>query len=86
MRRLLSPPAMLRAADGAIDQEFFRPKKVVTLEERRWGDAERDALHRGLEKHGVGKWREIGDELLPVRRVCFVWFGLCCLAVRAAKF
>lgn len=30
----------------------------------RWGDAERDALYKGLEVYGVGRWREIGTELL----------------------
>ena len=26
---------------------------------KKWGDAERDALLAGIEKHGIGKWREI---------------------------
>jgi hypothetical protein len=52
--------------DGAVDQQFFRPKQVVIMNDaKKWGDAERDLLYQGLEKHGVGKWREIGEELLP---------------------
>lgn len=64
MRRIFSPAGMLHA-DGSIDQGFFKPKRVVLINDRKWGDAERDALYRGLEHHGVGKWREIGAELLP---------------------
>jgi hypothetical protein len=63
MRQLFSPPGMI-LPDGSINQEFFKPKKVITVNERRWGDAERNGLYKGLEKHGVGKWREIGEEFL----------------------
>eukprot|EP00878_Enallax_costatus_P012768 GHUV01013332.1.p1 GENE.GHUV01013332.1~~GHUV01013332.1.p1 ORF type:complete len:206 (+),score=55.18 GHUV01013332.1:187-804(+) len=63
MRRLFSPPGMFNP-DGSINQEFFRPKKVLTLTDRKWGDHEREQLYRGLEKYGVGKWRDIGDDLL----------------------
>ncbi|KAF8061984.1 hypothetical protein HT031_004244 [Scenedesmus sp. PABB004] len=64
LRRLFSPPAML-SPDGGIDQEFFRPRAVVTLAERKWGEPERAALLAGLERHGVGRWRDIGEALLP---------------------
>lgn len=65
MRLKFSPAGMLHA-DGAIDQTFFRPKKVVIMNDaKKWGDPERELLYQGLEKHGVGKWREIGEELLP---------------------
>ena len=63
MRRLFSPPGMI-LPDGSINQAFFKPKKVITVNERRWGEAEREGLYKGLEKHGVGKWREIGEEYL----------------------
>lgn len=33
MRRLFSPPSMLHP-DGSINQEFFRPKKVVTITDK----------------------------------------------------
>jgi hypothetical protein len=63
MRQLFSPPGMLHA-DGSINQDFFRPKKVVTLADRKWGDAEREQLYCGLEKYGVGKWRQMAEEML----------------------
>lgn len=64
MRKLFSPPGMLNA-DGSINQEFFRPRKVLTLTDRKWGEQEREQLYKGLDKHGVGRWREIGEEMLP---------------------
>lgn len=64
MRRHFSPPDMI-AEDGSIRQEFFKPKHVMLVDEKRWGPEERDLLYQGLEKHGVGRWREIGEEFLP---------------------
>lgn len=65
MRLKFGPSGMLEA-DGTINQQFFRPKQVVIMNDaKKWGDAERDMLYKGLEKHGVGKWREIGEEVLP---------------------
>lgn len=46
--------------DGSICQDFFKPKQVLVVKEKRWGEAEKELLYAGLEKHGVGKWREIG--------------------------
>jgi hypothetical protein len=64
MRLQFSPAGMLQP-DGAIDQQFFRPKQVVIMHDaKKWGDAERELLYQGLERHGVGKWREIGEEFL----------------------
>jgi hypothetical protein len=63
MRQLFSPADMLQH-DGSINQEFFRPNKVVTLADRKWGDAEREQLYRGLEQYGVGKWRQMADDML----------------------
>ncbi len=54
MRRAFSPPAMLQS-DGSIDQNFFRPKQVVVVHDKRWGDTERDLLIRGIAEHGVGR-------------------------------
>ena len=47
-----------------------RPKKknqkqVIIVEDKKWGPAERDALYKGLEIHGVGGWRAMVDSLLP---------------------
>jgi hypothetical protein len=63
MRQLFSPPGMLQE-DGSINQEFFRPKTVVTLADRKWGDAEREQLYKGLEQYGVGKWKQMAGDML----------------------
>lgn len=39
--------------------------QVVIVNEKKWGDAERELLYKGLEEHGVGKWREISAAYLP---------------------
>jgi hypothetical protein len=41
-----------------------RPK-VIIVEDKKWGPAERDALYKGLETFGVGGWRSMVDALLP---------------------
>ncbi|KAK9838137.1 hypothetical protein WJX81_003339 [Elliptochloris bilobata] len=64
MRAKFSPQRML-AEDGSINQEFFKPKTLVIVEDKKWGDAERDLLYKGIEKYGIGKWNEISAELLP---------------------
>ncbi|EFJ46448.1 hypothetical protein VOLCADRAFT_105588 [Volvox carteri f. nagariensis] len=64
MRRRYSPPGMVNS-DGSINQEFFKPKRIVVLQPRcKWGKPQRDALYKGLEVHGVGKWREIANDFL----------------------
>eukprot|EP00873_Tetraselmis_striata_P003650 jgi/Tetstr1/423914/TSEL_014537.t1 len=66
MRRLLSPPGML-AEDGSINQDFFKPKRVIVVDREagKWGEAESALLYQGIQKHGIGKWRVISEELLP---------------------
>lgn len=64
MRAAFSPAAML-TDDGDIRQEFFKPKKVVLVDDKKWGNVERDLLYEALEKHGVGNWREISEQYLP---------------------
>lgn len=63
MRLQFSPKGMCRD-DGGINQDFFKPKRIIIqlTEARRWGEAEKIALLKGIEKHGVGKWREIISE------------------------
>jgi hypothetical protein len=41
--------------DGSVNQDFFKPQGLSVTEERRWGDAERQALLQGLQMHGVGR-------------------------------
>ena len=53
-------------SDGSIDQNFFKPKRVVfETRSKKWGDDERERLLRGLETHGVGAWGVMKRELLP---------------------
>ena len=42
-----------------------KTKKVIIVEDKKWGPAERDALYKGLETFGVGGWRAMVDTLLP---------------------
>ncbi|KAJ3295231.1 hypothetical protein HK104_002892 [Borealophlyctis nickersoniae] len=54
--------------DGTLNQDYFRPPKGTKLhqeEARRWTDKERNLLIKGIEKHGIGHFREISEELLP---------------------
>jgi len=39
--------------DGSINQDFFKPEKVLFVQEKTWGNEERVLLYKGLEKHGV---------------------------------
>eukprot|EP00803_Ostreobium_quekettii_P011397 evm.model.scf_473.1 EVM.evm.TU.scf_473.1 scf_473:766-1555(+) len=64
MRLKFSPPAILKP-DGTIDQGFFKPEKVIVLEERLWGDSEQDKLFEGIRRFGVGQWQEISSTFLP---------------------
>eukprot|EP00192_Tetraselmis_astigmatica_P014485 CAMPEP_0117651266 /NCGR_PEP_ID=MMETSP0804-20121206/1998_1 /TAXON_ID=1074897 /ORGANISM="Tetraselmis astigmatica, Strain CCMP880" /LENGTH=159 /DNA_ID=CAMNT_0005457227 /DNA_START=248 /DNA_END=723 /DNA_ORIENTATION=- len=66
LRKVLSPAGML-LEDGSINQVFFKPKKVIIIDKEsgKWGEAENDLLYKGIEKHGIGKWRLISEELLP---------------------
>ncbi len=43
LRQVLSPPDMLND-DGTIKQDYFKPRKVVIQQDRRWGDAEKEKL------------------------------------------
>ncbi|RKO85959.1 hypothetical protein BDK51DRAFT_11234, partial [Blyttiomyces helicus] len=54
--------------DGMLNQSYFRPPKGSKLEQeavRRWTDEERGLLIQGIEKHGIGHFREISEEFLP---------------------
>ena len=56
--------------EGALEQGFFKPKKVVYVQEKVWGPAERDKLYEGLKTYGVGEWGKMKEHLLPKVRVC----------------
>lgn len=57
MRRQYSPEGMLHA-DGSINQDFFKPKRVVIIDDKKWGAAERDLLYKvGGGEQGRGRER-----------------------------
>ncbi|KAF9384613.1 Alpha subunit of the F1 sector of mitochondrial F1F0 ATP synthase, partial [Podila verticillata] len=52
--------------DGTLNQDYFRPPKGAKAEvARKWTDKERELLIKGIEKHGIGHFREISEEFLP---------------------
>ncbi|KAJ3226581.1 hypothetical protein HK099_004608 [Clydaea vesicula] len=55
--------------DGSLNQDYFRPKKNSIMkqegEQRKWLDSHRLLLIKGIEKWGIGHFREISDEFLP---------------------
>ncbi|KAG0094328.1 hypothetical protein BGZ93_007345 [Podila epicladia] len=53
-------------SDGTLNQDYFRPPKGAKAEvARKWTDKERELLIKGIEKHGIGHFREISEEFLP---------------------
>ncbi|KAG9327251.1 hypothetical protein KVV02_002704 [Mortierella alpina] len=54
-------------SDGTLNQDYFRPPKGAKAEvARKWTDKERELLIKGIEKHGIGHFREISEEFLPL--------------------
>ncbi|CAG8492446.1 6121_t:CDS:2 [Funneliformis mosseae] len=52
--------------DGSLNQDYFRPPKgSIPQIQRKWTDKERVLLIKGVEKYGIGHYKEISDELLP---------------------
>ncbi|KAJ2756555.1 hypothetical protein GGH94_002433 [Coemansia aciculifera] len=52
--------------EGMLNQEYFQPPKdALPQTERKWGDEEKRKLLEGIEKYGIGHFREISDNLLP---------------------
>lgn len=37
----------------------------MILKERKWGEKEKKALLKGIEKYGIGNWNQIREEFLP---------------------
>lgn len=69
MRQRFSPQGV-SLEDGSINQDFFKPKRIIIqlTEAKRWGESEKLALLQGIEKHGVGKWREIIQDYADLSR------------------
>ncbi|KAJ1994552.1 hypothetical protein GGI25_003100 [Coemansia spiralis] len=52
--------------EGMLNQEYFQPPKdALPQQERKWGDEEKIKLLEGIEKYGIGHFREISENLLP---------------------
>ncbi|KAJ2454160.1 hypothetical protein EV183_001762 [Coemansia sp. RSA 2336] len=52
--------------EGMLNQEYFQPPKdAVPAVERKWGEDEKRKLLEGIEKYGIGHFREISENLLP---------------------
>lgn len=61
--------------DGSLNQQFFKPKKVVyATEKAKWGDSDWENLYKGIEKYGIdpSSWKKIVEEFCPGRDVLFV--------------
>ncbi|KAF8934619.1 hypothetical protein BGZ47_010287 [Haplosporangium gracile] len=51
--------------DGTLNQDYFRPPKGAKAEvARKWTEKERELLIKGIEKYGIGHFREISEEFL----------------------
>ncbi|KAI8820736.1 uncharacterized protein EV422DRAFT_496437 [Fimicolochytrium jonesii] len=54
--------------DGTLNQEYFRPPRGTKLmgeEVKKWTESDRALLVKGIEKYGIGHFREISEALLP---------------------
>ncbi|RKP26352.1 hypothetical protein SYNPS1DRAFT_14309 [Syncephalis pseudoplumigaleata] len=60
-------PCKVIHEDGTLNQAYFRPDPSVfqAVTERKWTEKERGLLVRGIEKYGIGHFREIAEEYLP---------------------
>ncbi|PVU89366.1 hypothetical protein BB561_005400 [Smittium simulii] len=52
--------------EGNLKQEYFSQFQEIEEEERKWGAEEREKLILGIEKYGIGHFREISEEFLPL--------------------
>mmetsp|Transcript_29249 Transcript_29249/g.75342 ORF Transcript_29249/g.75342 Transcript_29249/m.75342 type:complete len:150 (-) Transcript_29249:1546-1995(-) len=64
LRTLFTAPEML-TEDGEINQEYFRPKRALHRNQE-WSESDDDLLLQGIAQYGVGEWKLISDELLPL--------------------
>ncbi|KAK3816570.1 MAG: hypothetical protein J3Q66DRAFT_199828 [Benniella sp.] len=52
--------------DGSLNQDYFRPPKGARVDAaRKWTDKERELLVKGIQKYGIGHFRDIADDFLP---------------------
>ncbi|SAM05880.1 hypothetical protein [Absidia glauca] len=52
--------------DGTLNQDYFRPPKgTKAAKAKKWTDAHKELLIKGIEKHGIGNFGMISKESLP---------------------
>lgn len=44
---------------------YFKPKQQTVVKERKWTEKERRNLIKGIEKFGIGNWKQMREDLLP---------------------
>lgn len=74
MRKVVTRPDALND-DGSLNQQFFKPKKVVyAAEKAKWNESDWENLYKGIEKYGIdpSSWKKIIDEFCPGREVLFI--------------
>ncbi|KAG4093017.1 hypothetical protein H8356DRAFT_1700605 [Neocallimastix lanati (nom. inval.)] len=68
VRKEFENTKILILEDGTLNQDYFRLSKGTVLktnEVRKWTSVERGLLIKGIEKYGIGHFREISENLLP---------------------
>ena len=74
IRKIVTRPDAINE-DGSLNQQFFKPKKVVyAAEKAKWNDDDKENLYKGIEKYGIdpSSWKKIIEEFCPGRDVLFI--------------
>jgi len=74
IRKIVTRPDALND-DGSLNQQFFKPKRVVfATEKAKWNDEDKENLYKGIEKFGIdpSSWKKIIEEFCPGRDVLFI--------------
>lgn len=45
-------------------RSYFKPKHQNIVKEKKWTDKERRLLIKGIQKYGIGNWKQIREEFL----------------------
>ncbi|KAI8924991.1 hypothetical protein BC831DRAFT_401676 [Entophlyctis helioformis] len=69
VRKAFAGTSSMIHADGSLNQDYFRPPKGTALvsdtPQRAWTDTERRKLLHGIATLGIGRFREMAEQLLP---------------------
>lgn len=65
LRQAFSPAAIL-LPDGDIDQDRFKPDRVLEVFDKRWTAEATDILCAGIQEHGVGNWCRIAESVRQI--------------------